>query len=138
MKILIAEDEKILARVLKDEFESEGINVVLAETGKAALKIMKSKANRPDLVLLDLLMPVMDGFAVLEEASKDKTNNLRDIPIVVLSNLGQDQEIKRAMNLGAIDYFVKAQHPILEVVERVKEYLEKSKNIATKKRKNYK
>lgn len=125
MKILIAEDEKVLAKVLKDEFEEEGISVLLAENGKDALEIMKSKTNRPDAVLLDLLMPVMDGFAVLEEVSKDRVGSLRNIPIIVLSNLGQDEEIKRALNLGALDYFVKTQHPVLEVIEKVRNFLEK-------------
>lgn len=125
MKILIAEDEKVLAQVLKEEFEAEGITVLTAENGKAALEIMKSKKDRPNVVLLDLLMPVMDGFAVLEEVSNNKIDNLKDIPVIVLSNLGQDEEIKRALGLGAADYFVKAQHPILEVVEKVKSFLEK-------------
>jgi len=125
MKILIAEDEKILAQVLKEEFEAEGFKVFSAETGKETLEIMRSRANRPDAVLLDLVMPVMDGFMVLEEVAKDKVSNLKNIPVIVLSNLGQDEEIKKALQLGAVDYFVKSQHPILEVIEKVKAFLEK-------------
>lgn len=133
MKILVAEDEKVLAQVLKEEFEGEGFDVSTAENGKEALDVMKSKSHRPDMVLLDLLMPVMDGFAVLKEVSEDRINNLKDIPVIVLSNLGQDEEIKRAFQLGATDYFVKSQHPIAEVVEKVKNFLSKPKEVSYKK-----
>jgi len=135
VKILIAEDEKILAEVLKEEFKAVGFKVFSAETGKDALEIMRSKTNRPDAVLLDLLMPVMDGFTVLEKVAKDKVYGLKDIPIIVLSNLGQDAEIKRALQLGAADYFVKSQHPLLEVVEKVKEFLEKIRRADIKNKK---
>jgi CheY-like chemotaxis protein len=132
MKILIAEDDKVLAEVLKEEFKDEGFAVTMAENGKEAMNALKSKANRPDLMLLDLLMPVMDGFAVLKEISEDQISNLKDIPVIVLSNLGQDEEIKRAFQLGASDYFVKSQHPVAEVVEKVKTFLEKPKDVSYK------
>lgn len=131
--ILIAEDEKLLAKVLKEEFEDAGFDVVSAFNGLDALKELKAKSKDIDLVILDLLMPVIDGFQVLEEMRKDQTHNLSSIPVIVLSNLGQDDEIKRAFQSGAADYFVKSQHPISEVVEKVKHFLEKPKKISLKK-----
>jgi len=131
--ILIAEDEKLLAKVLKEEFEDAGFDVISAFNGLDALKELRSKSNEIDLVILDLLMPVVDGFQVLEEMRKDQAHNLSSIPVIVLSNLGQDDEIKRAFQSGAADYFVKSQHPISEVVEKVKHFLEKPQKVSLKK-----
>lgn len=126
MNILIAEDEKLLSRVLKEEFEEAGFKVISVFNGFEAVKEIKAKSKNIDLILLDLLMPVVDGFQVLEEMQKDQLYNLSSIPVIVLSNLGQDDEIKKSFKLGAADYFVKSQHPIAEVVEKVKSFLEKS------------
>lgn len=131
MKILIAEDDEILGRVLKEEFEAEGYNVILVVNGSDVIKELKKDGLKDiDLVLLDLLMPVVDGFQVLEELQKNQA--LGSVSVIVLSNLGQDEEIKRAIKLGAMDYFVKSQHPISEVVEKVKNFLEKPKTVSLK------
>ena len=119
MKIVIVEDEEILIKVLKEKFEKEGFKVSLAADGVEALSVIKKA--KPDLVLLDLVLPKKDGFEVLEEMKA--SGDLKMIPVIVLSNLGQDEEIKRALNLGAKDYLVKTQHPINEVVEKVRDYL---------------
>ena len=117
-KILIAEDEDVLSNVLKDRFEAEGWEVTVAKDGiEAVEKINKSNF---DLVLLDLLMPKKDGFEVLKEV-KDNPE-LKNLPIIVLSNLGGDDDIKKALALGAKDYFVKTQHPMSEIVEKAKKY----------------
>ncbi|MBI2058083.1 MAG: response regulator [Candidatus Yanofskybacteria bacterium] len=117
-KILIAEDEDILLNVLKDRFEAEGWEVTLAKNGEeAVVAINKSKF---DLVLLDLLMPKKDGFEVLKEVKGNP--ELKSLPIIVLSNLGGDEDIKKAMALGANDYYVKTQHPMSEIVEKAKKY----------------
>ena len=118
--ILVVEDEKFLVRALKDNFETEGCSIDMAMNGDEAMERIQDK--RPDLILLDLLMPKRDGFFVLEEVKKNPEWKL--IPIIVLSNLGGDAEIKRALEMGANDYFVKSQHPIQEVIEKVKDYLE--------------
>jgi len=117
--VLIAEDEEFLVRALKDNLETEGYTVDTASNGEEAIESIKK--NRPDIILLDLLMPKKDGFYVLQEVTKNPEWKL--IPIIVLSNLGGDEEIKKALLMGADDYFVKSQHPIEEVVERVKKYL---------------
>lgn len=132
MKILVAEDEELLSKVLEDELKEAGFDVLLAADGSEALKDLKNNTKEIDLVLLDLLMPVVDGFQVLEEMQKDQIHNLGSIPVIVLSNLGQDDEIKKAFKLGAADYFVKSQHPISEIVEKVKGFLEKPKEVSFK------
>ncbi|MFA5854194.1 MAG: response regulator [Patescibacteria group bacterium] len=119
MKILIAEDEKTLREVLRDEFEHHHFLVETAQDGEEAL--MKAKAAQMDLILLDLMLPKKSGFEVLEALQADQVTKV--VPVIILSNLGQDEDIKRALKLGATDYFVKAQHPIKEVVEKVKEIL---------------
>ena len=121
IKLVIVEDEEILQSVLKEKFEQDGFEVFIASDGEAAIPLIQEV--NPKIIVLDLLLPKKDGFAILKEL---KTNsNLKNIPVVVLSNLGQDEEIKRALSLGALDYFVKTQHPIKEVVEKVKAYAEK-------------
>lgn len=116
--ILVVEDEDFLKKPLKDTLELEGYDVDTASDGEDAIKRIEKK--KPDLILLDLLMPKKDGFFVLEELAKSPEWKL--IPVIVLSNLGGDEEIKRALSMGAKDYFVKAQHPIEEVIDKVKEY----------------
>jgi DNA-binding response OmpR family regulator len=118
--ILIVEDEDFLIRVLNDNLAAEGYTVDIAKDGGEAVEKIGKK--KPNLVLLDLLMPKKDGFYVLEEIRKNPEWKL--IPVIVLSNLGEDTSIKRAMEMGADDYFVKSQHPIQEVIEKVKDYLE--------------
>ena len=118
MKILLIEDEEILGDVLKEKLEQEKFVVELARDGEDGLA---KAAQAPDLILLDLILPKKDGFEVLRQLKSNPT--LKMIPVVVLSNLGQDEEIKKALQLGAVDYMVKAQHPIDEVVEKVKRQL---------------
>ena len=123
--ILIVEDEEFLVRALKDNLEAESCSVGAAMNGEEAMEHVRKK--KPDLILLDLLMPKKDGFYVLEEVKKNPEWKL--IPVLVLSNLGGDAEIKKALAMGADDYFVKSQHPIEEVIEKVKEYLEGKKSV---------
>jgi DNA-binding response OmpR family regulator len=121
-KILIAEDEEVLLNVLKDRFEDNDWNVTAVNDGEQAIKKL-DKAGRDgfDLLVLDLLMPKKDGFEVLEEIKKNA--ELIDLPIIVLSNLGGDDDIKKAMKLGADDYYVKTQHPVSEIIEKAEKFV---------------
>lgn len=119
MKIVVAEDEEALLHVLAEKLRNNGFEVREARDGEAAMKAIKNFL--PDLVLLDLLMPQKDGFAVLEEMKA--STEFKSIPVIVLSNLGEDEDLKRALHAGAVDYLVKMQHPLNEVVEKVKKYL---------------
>ena len=118
MKILIVEDEKALILVLQEKLAKLGFDVKIVSNGEDALSGMKK--DKFDLVLLDLLLPKKNGFEVLEEMKSDP--ELTNVPVIVLSNLGEDEDIKRAVSLGVRDYFVKAQHPINEVVDKVKKF----------------
>ncbi|MCL5733947.1 MAG: response regulator [Patescibacteria group bacterium] len=123
MKILIVEDEEILSKVLEEKFKKENFNVSVAVDGEGVMPL--AKKDNPDLILLDLILPKKSGFEVLGELKADL--ELKMIPVIVLSNLGQDEEIKNALSLGAVDYLVKTEHPINEVVEKVKQNLIKGK-----------
>lgn len=115
MKILIVEDEESLAFVLKEKLEKEKFEIQIAKDGEVAMSLARS--FRPEMILLDLILPKKDGFLVLKELKADP--ELRVIPVIVLSNLGEDENIKKAFALGAKDYFVKSQHPINEIIEKI-------------------
>lgn len=123
MRILIVEDEITLARVLQEKFEKEGFQVQVIKDGESVMGALKK--DKPDIVLLDLILPKKHGLDVLKELKAD--SELAEIPVLVLSNLDSDEDIKNALSLGAVDYFVKAQHPIKEIVEKVNNYLVSSK-----------
>ena len=112
--ILIVEDEKPLAHALELKLQHEGFSVVVASSGQEALDMLGK--DKFDVMLLDLIMPVLDGFQVLEQL-KDKT----DKPIVfVLSNLSQHEDEERVLTLGARKFFIKSDTPLTTIVEEVK------------------
>lgn len=117
--ILIAEDEEAYSRVLKYKLEEEGFEIVVAINGAEALTA--AHAKKPDLLLLDLIMPVMDGFEVLEKWTADP--ELKKVPVIVLSNLGQEEDIKKTTALGAKDYFIKSDMNLVDMIEKIKKYL---------------
>lgn len=118
--ILLVEDERSLSGVLGYELKRSNFDVEFAYDGEEALE--KLEKIKPDLILLDLILPKINGFDVLEKIKQDFDTRL--IPVIVLSNLGSDDDIKRAIKLGAVDYYVKAQHPLLEIVEKISKFLE--------------
>jgi len=113
--IVIVEDESVLLKALNIEVLNAGFEVLVAMDGKSGLNLIK--ANKPDLVLLDLLLPKMDGYAVLAALKKD--SKTKDIPVVILSNFGEPENIEKAMELGAVDYFVKSSTDLGEVVKKI-------------------
>ena len=115
--VLIVEDDKFLRTILSEKLKKEGIFVVSAENGQEALIKLKGEP-RPHAVLLDLLLPIIDGFEVLRQMKNDQ--DLRRIPVVVLSNLGQEEDIRRAKDLGAKDYMVKAYFTPGEIIEKIR------------------
>ena len=118
-KILIIEDDEFLRQLISKKMSSEGFSVTSAIDGSDGLE--KVKNTMPDLVLLDLLLPTIDGFDVLSAIKADKAT--ASIPVIILSNLGQQEEISKGMNLGAVDFLVKAQLTPEEIVEKVKNLL---------------
>ena len=114
-KILLVEDEEIMISLLQKKLTKEGYEISVARDGEEGLKAMREV--RPDLVLLDIIMPKMGGFEVMEEMGKDK--NLKDIPVIVISNSGQPVEIDKAQRLGAKDWLIKTEFDPQEVVDKV-------------------
>jgi DNA-binding response OmpR family regulator len=124
IKVLIIEDEEMLANMYEVKFQNEGFEVIKALDGATGLEL--SKTTSPDFALLDVIMPKMDGFSVLKSIREDeKTKNL---PVMLLTNLGQDEDVQKGKELGAVGYLVKANVTPAEVVEAVKKELEKLKN----------
>lgn len=117
MKILIAEDDKFLLNAYRVKFTKAGFDIQIATDGEEALVILKT--FRPDVILLDLVMPKKDGFAVLQTVKADPA--LKNIPVIVASNLGQKEDIERAKSLGAIDYIIKSDILLDNLVKKVNE-----------------
>lgn len=118
-KILLVEDDRFIMRAYSDGLERAGYEVLTAMNGQEVLGV--AKAEVPDLILLDLIMPGLNGFEVLEELKADE--QLSDTKIVIVSNLGQDSDVKKAKDLGAVDYLVKSDTSMGEVVDKAKELL---------------
>lgn len=114
---MVAEDEPILLKALNLELLSAGYEVLSATNGKAALEVIEKE--RPALVLLDILMPELTGFEVLEKLQANP--QLKKIPVIILSNLGQEEEIKKGLALGAKDYYIKASTDLETITQKVKE-----------------
>lgn len=115
-KILIIEDDEFLRKLIARKLKSENFEVVEAADGEEG--ISKIKQEKPNLVLLDLILPGIDGFEILERKRADP--EIEKIPVIILSNLGQREEIERGLRLGAIDFLVKANFTPAEIVEKVK------------------
>jgi len=120
-KILLVEDEEILIDLLQKKLTKEGYEVLVARDGEEGLKKMKEMEPKPDLILLDIIMPKMGGFEVMEEMAKDE--NLKKIPVIVISNSGQPVELDRAKKLGAKDWLIKTEFDPKEVLEKVKKQI---------------
>lgn len=113
-KLLLVEDEAPLANVLMLELKNDGFSVEHVDNGKDA--ITKTKKNAYDLVLLDVVMPVMDGFETLEAMRKEGI----DTPVIILSNISQEEEKNKAKKLGAIGYIVKSDTTLAEIIDQVR------------------
>ena len=115
-KILLIEDEQIIVDILVKKLKKEGYDIVVAMDGNQGLEKMRSQA--PDVILLDMVIPQKGGMEVLEEMHKDK--DLKEIPVIIISNSGQPVELDRAMALGVSDWLVKTEFDPEEVVQKVK------------------
>lgn len=118
-RILVAEDDEFLANAYRVKFTKSGFEVLLAADGQEALDI--AHKNHPDLILLDLIMPKMDGFTVLETISRDP--QLKKIPVIIASNLGQQEDIEKTKSLGAVDYIIKSDITLEDIVKKIRNHL---------------
>jgi CheY-like chemotaxis protein len=114
-KILIIEDEEIILNLLQKKLSQEGYEISVAKDGQEGLRLMKEA--KPDLILLDIVMPKIGGFEVMEEMQKE--DELKNIPVIVVSNSGQPVEIDKAQALGAKDWLIKTEFDPKEVIEKV-------------------
>lgn len=118
-KILLVEDDEMLHGMYVQKFKNQGFEVVSSYNGADGIKL--AETEKPDIILLDIIMPKMDGFVALK---KLKSNDVtKDIPVILLTNLGQEEDVKKGQELGAKDYFIKANHTPQEVVDKVKSVL---------------
>ncbi len=118
-KVLIIEDDSYISEMYRIKFESENFETVVKNDGVEGIKFMEK--NIPDIILLDIVMPKMDGFSVLKTIKKNP--KLDKIPVILLTNLSQKENIERGFDLGASSYIIKAHFTPSEVVEKIKEVL---------------
>jgi len=116
-RVLLAEDDRFLRKAAEAALKRQGFTVLPAVDGEEALRM--ARAETPDIVLLDLIMPKLQGFEVLRALKADPATAA--IPVIILSNLGQESDVKQAMEAGAVGYFVKANLSLQDLVKRVGE-----------------
>lgn len=117
--ILLVEDDTMLHEMYTQKFTKEGYTVLSAYNGLEGIKM--AEEHKPAIVLLDIIMPKMDGFVALKKLKKNDAT--KDIPVLLLTNLGQEEDIRKGKELGAADYFIKANHTPQEIVNKVKELI---------------
>lgn len=114
--VLLVEDDPMISTMYQTKFTMEGYHIELASDGAAGLE--KAKSMKPGIILLDIILPKLDGFAILRAVKEDPAT--AKVPVILLTNLGQDEDIKKGRALGADDYFVKSNHTPAEIVEKVR------------------
>jgi len=125
-KILFIEDESVLQKTFDSAFKSEGYEVISALDGETGFNL--AKAKKPDLIVLDMVLPKLTGFEVLKKLKE--TPGTKEIPVIVLTNLERMSDIDKALELGATTYLVKVNYSLDEVIKKVKKILEQpEKNI---------
>ncbi|KKQ42903.1 MAG: Two-component hybrid sensor and regulator [Parcubacteria group bacterium GW2011_GWC1_38_17] len=115
-KVLIIEDEDVLRNVLAKKLEKEGYEVIVAADGEAGMNSIRNE--NPDMILLDIMLPKKNGYQILEEMHGDE--ELKKIPVLVISNSGQPVEVRKILELGACDYLVKADFEPQEVIDKMR------------------
>ena len=121
LKILLIEDEEMLATMYSTKFKKEDFGIEVALNGEDGL--IKAKENKFDIILVDIIMPKLDGFAVLKELRT--MEEYKEIPIFMLTNLGQDEDMEKGKKLGATDYLIKANFTPSQVLEKIKSAINK-------------
>jgi len=118
-KILFVEDEPTLQKAVGRFLEEAGYQIISALDGELGLEM--AKREKPDMILLDVILPKKDGFTVLKELKEDETT--KDIPVVILTNLENDTDVEKAISLGATTYLVKANYELEEITKKIKDIL---------------
>ena len=118
-KILLIEDDPFLIDIYSTKMKEVGFKLDVADNGKTALKLLSQKEH--DLIILDIVLPHIDGWELLGKIRSQK--KFKNLPVIVLSNLGQKQEVKKGLELGATKYLIKAHYTPTEIIEQIKEVL---------------
>lgn len=119
-KILIIEDDEILSKTLREFLSADGFEVAVASNGETGIKMAKEK--NPDLIVLDIILPKKDGYEVIKELKKE-SSAAKNIPIILLTNLGSFADVEKALKLGATTYLTKADYSMEEIAKKIKETL---------------
>jgi len=119
IKILLVEDDSLLLSMYAAKFELEGFAVTVAENGEKGVRLALKEL--PDIILLDIILPKLDGFAVLKQIKINPRT--AKIPVILLTNLSQKDQVEQGLDLGAVDYLIKAHFMPSEVVEKIKKIL---------------
>lgn len=114
--VLVVEDDKLLSDLLARKFTAEKFKILYAPSGEKALEILKE--SKPDLILLDILLPGIDGFEVLRQVKANEASSM--VPVIILSNLGQESDIEMGKKLGAVEFLVKVSLTLDEIVAKVR------------------
>ncbi|HLD22101.1 MAG TPA: response regulator [Patescibacteria group bacterium] len=120
-KVLIIEDDKFLSELISTKLKKEGFDITLATDGETGLK--QALSVQPNIILLDLMLPGIGGFEVLQALKKNADPAIVNIPVLILSNFGQESKVQEGLALGAKDYLVKANFTTGEIVEKIKSTL---------------
>lgn len=123
VKVMLVEDDSFLREICSKKLTKEGYTVYEAIDGEQVLANIEQ--IKPDIVLLDIILPAVDGFQILKEIKANPDKKVSEVPVIMLSNLGQDDDIKKAMDMGAKDYLVKAHFTTEEIVQKIKSILGK-------------
>jgi CheY-like chemotaxis protein len=121
--IMIVEDDSFVMDIYQTKLEQSGFDTILAVNGLEAIKKMEKENAMPDLILLDIIMPYMDGLEFLKKIKS--SNKWKKIPVILLTNLSQKEEIEEGLRLGAGDYLIKSHFTPSEVLEKINNYLNK-------------
>jgi len=123
-KVVLVEDDSLMSSILATHLIKEGFAIVSVTNGTQAFE--RIQAEQPSIVLLDIVLPGVDGFNVLQKLKQEEST--KSIPVLILSNLGSEEEIQRGMDLGAEAYLVKANSMVEEITSKVREILNKKKS----------
>jgi CheY-like chemotaxis protein len=124
-KIFFVDDDSMMRDVFEKTFRLYGHEILFARDGKQFLTDILALEQKPDLILLDMMMPTTNGFEVLEEIKKNET--IKDIPVICFSNLAESADAEKAKKLGAADYIIKSEYPPKQVVDKIEEVIKNSK-----------
>jgi len=118
-KILLVEDDPMIVEMYRLRLEEERYQVFTTDKGSEALEI--ARREKPAIILLDVILPEVDGFNILQSVKGDP--DIAQIPVLLLTNLGQESDREKGQQLGAVDYFIKAQHTPVDIIRKIKELI---------------